>query len=233
MKIAVCDDEIIIRKRIGDLIKKYDNTSDIDEYANGAELLKSEKEYDVIFMDIEMPGPNGMETAETLREKGVSSHIIFLTSHVEFIYNAFKVKAFRFLRKDIDENDFFEALQCAEKELKSLKRIIVRKKDIILSVDVRSVVFLEAFGDGTYIYDKNGNVYECSTQLKTFEDDLSGYGFFRIHRSYLVSLFYVDSIENSFVKMQGVNEPLAISRRKNQRFKDTYLQFIKENARQL
>lgn len=233
MRIGLCDDEVVLRKQIVKLIRKFDTTALIDEYPDGTELLRSKKEYDVIFLDIEMPGPNGMDTAEKLREKGVCSHIIFLTSHVEYIYNAFKVKAFRFLKKDIDEESFFEALQSAEKEINNAKKIVVRKKDTIYEIDVRNVVSMEAFGDGTYIYDNNNAVYECSTQLKSFEDELVEYGFFRIHRSYLVSMAYVNSIVNSQVNMRGFKDPLMISRRKSQKFKDAYFQFIKDNARVL
>ena len=102
MRIAICDDEKIFRDQIKKYILEVSSDSSIDEYTCGDDLAGSESNYDIIFLDIEMPGISGIETAEKLRENGSDADIIFLTSHVEFVYEAFKVRAFRFLQKPID-----------------------------------------------------------------------------------------------------------------------------------
>ena len=166
MRIAVCDDEKILRKQLSAYIKSYSDKSSVDEYENGWELLNSNVYYDIIFLDIEMPGINGMDVAEILRNKCVDTHIVFLTSHIEYIYDAFKVKAFRFLNKPINISELIEAMRGVEAEILNKENIVINRKGRIYYINLKDIVYLEAFGDGTYVYDKYNNVYECSVQLR-------------------------------------------------------------------
>lgn len=231
MKIAICDDEKILRNKLSAYIKSYDDKSVIDEYENGHELLRSSVWYDIIFLDIEMPGINGMSVAEKLRSKNIEARIIFLTSHIECVHDAFKVKAFRFLNKPIDTSAFIEAMKEAETEILNTEKIVINQKGRIYEIDLKDIVYFEAFGDGTYVYDKHNNVYECSTQLKEWDKNLQGKGFFKIHKSFIVSLLYVKKVENNQLELSNTSEPFTISRRNLARFKEEYLQFIKNNAR--
>ena len=131
MDIAICDDEKIFREQIISYLLKYNNKFNIFEYYNGYDLLESEKIFDIIFLDIEMDNINGMIVAEKLRERGVSSIIIFFTSHHEYVHDAFKVKAFRFLNKPIDKVKLVEAILDAETEILNTEKIIISKKGVI------------------------------------------------------------------------------------------------------
>ncbi len=117
MKIAICDDEQIFRDTLYKKLVKYNKTFEIKEFRTGRELIDSRIKFDIIFLDIEMPELNGMDTAKKLRKLSVGSIIIFLTSHIECIQDAFKVKAFRFLSKPVQEDALNEALEEAEKEI--------------------------------------------------------------------------------------------------------------------
>lgn len=85
LNVAVCDDEKIISNEIKNRLHNMYPDHLIDIYDSGSDLLKAKKIYDLIFLDIEMPEVNGMETAEQLRKKGNGEYIIFLTSHTEFV----------------------------------------------------------------------------------------------------------------------------------------------------
>lgn len=132
---------------------------------SGYELLNSEITFDLIFLDIEMPEIDGMKTAELLREKRNESLIIFLTSHTECMPDAFKVKAFRFLSKPIEREGFTEVVVEAKKEFLNGRKIVITVKEEVKLVSQKDIVYLEAFGDGTYIYTKD-EVIESNETLK-------------------------------------------------------------------
>lgn len=99
MKIAICDDEQVMMEHICELVKQYRPDYMVELYGCGEALLEDAQLYDLIFLDIEMPSINGMEVAENLRKMQYSGEIIFLTGYMEYIQEAFKVRAFRYLQK--------------------------------------------------------------------------------------------------------------------------------------
>ena len=231
MKIAICDDEQIFRDTLYKKLVKYNKTFEIKEFRTGRELIDSRIKFDIIFLDIEMPELNGMDTAKKLRKLSVGSIIIFLTSHIECIQDAFKVKAFRFLSKPVQEDALNEALEEAEKEIVGQEKIVINQKGKIFELSVPDVMYFEAFGDGTYVYDNKDNVYECTVALKEWDKRLEGMPFFKIHKSYIVSMMYVSSINNNVLRLEGVDQDFTISRRNITSFKDAYMDFVKNNSR--
>lgn len=233
MRIAVCDDIKGIRMQISSCIKEYNDKFEVYEYADGADLLSAKEQFDLIFLDIEMPGKDGMLVAKEIRERKDDVKIVFLTSHDERIYDAFEVRAFRFLKKPIEKRKLNGVLYHVEDECLQAEKIVIIQKGKIYSVNLQDVVYLEAFGDGTFIYDKWNRVYESLEQLKVWEKRLLGRDFFRIHRSYIISMRHVKEIVNGKLLLEGWKKPLTVSKRKISEFKDKYLQFIKEKARTL
>lgn len=230
-RIAVCDDEKIFREQVIKQIRVYDDRVVLHEYTSGDKLLQTDEVYDLIFLDIEMPGSNGMVTAKKLREKKVESHIVFLTTHKECVFDAFKVRAFRFLNKPVNPAKLREVLQELEKEKQSDERIVVEQKGKSFDILLKHVVYLEAFGDGTYIYDKYGQVYSSSMQLKEWEEKLQEKGFYRIHKSYMVSMAYVKSRDKELLELSDLDVTLKIARRNVGEFKEAYLNYIDKNAK--
>ena len=233
VKVAVCDDEKIIRDQIVTHIAGCGTFFDVQEFSSGVELLQYQESFDIIFLDIEMPELNGMEVADELRVRKTDSCIIFLTSHIECMPEAFKVRAFRFLNKPIDTDTFMEALIEAEKEVKDVETVIIQNKGVVSQIRVKDIVYLEAYGDGTYIYDRFQNVYTSNQSLREWEKKLDNNGFYKIHKSYMVSMYYVKRIDKNLLALEHTQELLTIARRNVTSFKDAYMQFIRMNARVL
>lgn len=231
MRIAVCDDEKIFRDQTISCIKSHDNDYRIYEYKSGQELLCTKEDFDIIFLDIEMPGMDGMSVAKELRSNGVESIIIFLTSHTELVYDSFKVEAFRFLNKPVNQLALKEAIDDAAVKILSTEKLVINQKGKLHNVNLKDIVYLEAFGDGTYIYDKSGNVYEALVQLKEWEQRLKEKNFFKIHKSYIVSLMYVKNLEDGKLELNYSNTVLTVSRRNLKSFRDAYMEFIRSHAR--
>ncbi len=232
MKIAVCDDEQFFRGQIKDCISKVSTDFTCDEYTCGEDVLKSDGGWDIIFLDIDMPGISGIETAEKLREKGCESEIIFLTSHVEFVYEAFKVRAFRFLTKPIDPEKFSEAYKNAVKSCER-EKIVIEYKGTVTELCIEDIVYIESSGEGTFIYDCRGGYCQSPVSLKEWTEKLQNNYFFRIHKTYLISMNYVSSFEKNTVQLIGFRDPFPVARRSATEFRSAYLEFVKENARMM
>lgn len=119
-KIAVCDDELSEIKKICDFITRFSFESEIefivDRYTNGKSLIKAynakTEKYDIIFLDVEMPELNGIETAQLIREfPDRNVLIVFITSYPEYMQDSFDVQAFQYLTKPISYHLFKEKFQ--------------------------------------------------------------------------------------------------------------------------
>lgn len=128
MRVAICDDEAVYREETKKGILAYNSEIEIVEYKDGKELVQSQERFDLIFLDIEMPEMNGMEAAEIVREQKNDVPLVFLTSHDELVYDAFKVRAFRFLRKPVNCEEVQDVLQAVEKEIKQTEKIQIIQK---------------------------------------------------------------------------------------------------------
>lgn len=230
-RIAVCDDEKIFRGKLIKVIREYDDNIYLREYMSGDQFLQSDEVFDLVFLDIEMPGSDGIVTATKFRERDTETKIVFLTSHKECVYEAFKVKAFRFLNKPVSAAKVRETLADFVLECRAKETIIINQKGRTFEIAITQVVYFEAFGDGTYIYDKNGQVYSSTLQLREWEEKLVGKGFFRIHKSYMVSLLYVKRRENELLELKELDVTLKISRRNVGKFAEAYLEYIDKNAK--
>ncbi|MDE7195015.1 MAG: LytTR family DNA-binding domain-containing protein [Oscillospiraceae bacterium] len=232
-KIAVCDDEQIFVDDVVKKLKEQSEQCEISEYISGEEMLNSSLEFDMIFLDIEMTGINGINAAFVLRERGYDGMIIFLTSHTEFMPDAFKVKAFRFLDKPLDSEKFNEAFSEAKKEIMNTEHILLSDRSgKTVYLKLTDIVYLEAYGDGTYIYGKTGKVYDTDKPLRHWKEQIGSEHFFQIHKSFIVSYMYVSDIsKEGKVTVKGFDQPLDISRRNVVPFRKGFFDYIRKHAR--
>ena len=228
LKVAICDDEACIRDTLEKKIHDIKSDYLIQKFSSSSELLDSDVKYDIYFLDIEMPEPDGMETARRIRDKDSLAHIIFLTSHTEFIRSAFKVRAYRYLLKPINSNELAEAVYAANRELIGSCKIAVKTNQETLLIDKNDIICLEAFGDGTYIYTRSG-VITSSLAMK-YILELAGESFFQTHKSFAVSLQHVKNILQNEIEMNYITNTIPISRRKNAQFRKALFDFIRQNA---
>ncbi|MCM1061655.1 MAG: LytTR family DNA-binding domain-containing protein [Eubacterium sp.] len=232
-KIAVCDDEQIFIDNVIENLKARSEQCEISEYISGEELLKSPLDFNIIFLDIEMTGINGLNTAFSLRDQKYDGIIIFLTSHTEFMPDAFKVKAFRFLDKPIEQEKFNEAFSAAQKEILNEEHILLSdKKGKTSYLKLTDIVYLEAYGDGTYIYSKTESVYDTDKPLKYWKEQIGTEHFYQIHKSFIMSYLYVAEIlKEGQVSVKVYGEKLPISRRNVVPFRKGFFDYIKKYAR--
>lgn len=232
MRVAICDDEAIYREETKRGIKAYNKEIEIKEFSDGSELVKSGEQFDLIFLDIEMPVLDGMTTAKHLRRKNVDAEIVFLTSYEKYVYDAFDIRALQFLKKPLEKAKLLKVLKTVEKSLANEEKVELSLDGEKSYVKVKDIVYMESYGDGLFIYDRLGNVYEERRgTLKKWSERLSGKGFTQIHRSFLISMFYVERYGSNQVKMKGIDEKLEVSRRYASGFKEEFMEFVSKNGR--
>lgn len=227
MNIAVCDDETIIREQIKGLIEKQEERSHVEVYETGDEMLTAGKHYDVVFLDIQMEGRNGIETARMIRKREESTILIFITGVKEYVFEAFDVAAFHYLLKPIQEAKFTEvfkrAVKEAERNLETKQKLFIKTKNASLTLNHKDILFVESRGRKVEIHTK-GKVVETYAVMAELESQL-GSGFYRCHRGYLVNMAHIAEYENDSISLSnGENIFMA---------KERYNEFVKEYMRYL
>lgn len=204
IKIAICDDEQFFVDEENNIISNYLNSKklkyEILSYISGQELLKSDiNKYDIIFLDMEMPGMDGMEVAMKLRDKGVNAEIVFVTAYVKYSTQGYHVGAFRYIIKD--NKIEFTINECLEAFIK-IKKICATVLDVVFENSVKKlhtslIVYIESNKhDLIYhvIEDKHIKKYNVRGRVSDCLY-LNKYGIYQVHKGILVNFDYVESIE--------------------------------------
>ena len=237
IKIAVCDDEKNIRSYLDSLIKKQDRECSITEYASADEYLSDGREYDLVFLDIEMESSHtdmdGMGLAGYIRNMEVRKQpiIIFVTGYEKYVYDAFDVGAFQYLVKPVDEQKFAEVFERAVRIVSEAER---RKKKLVLRygserkvIPLSDIYYMESRNHTIVLCLKSGTM-EYAAKMGDLEEELAGQ-FYRIHRGYLINLFHVEGYNRTEVRMAN-GDKLLLSRYKYDGFVQAYMNYISEES---
>lgn len=238
VKIAFCDDDLSVLKELCDLLERYcvDRNRAMEHKAYGSPLdLLSEMErgtrYDILFLDILMPGENGIDTAAEIRSFDNNVKIIFLTSSSEFAVQSYAVGAYFYQLKPIWKESFFCLLDsvlstCEQEQSASL---ILRCKNGITRIELNQLEYCEVIHRTLFFHLHSGKVLESIGNMDEMSNKLLPCGgFFRPHRSYLVNLDYVQSLSYRAITMSCLTE-IPIPRGKYQEVKNAYLAHAFQN----
>lgn len=231
---AVCDDEAAFSHSISSLIqdrfREMHVPVSVYSFTDPAELLKRMDEgqqYDVLFIDIDMPGMDGIEFARRLRAQGDDALLIFVSNKEELVFQTFDVQPFRFIRKryiDREIDDIFRDVT-GELERRSEKwiRFADEAQDTLFSVPVGQVVYVEARGKSCFIHMTHRDE-EVKIRFRKMTGLLEPYGFIQVHRSYYVNPRFIYRISADTVELDdGTSVPL--SRRRREAVKEEYFRW--------
>lgn len=225
IKIGIVDDEKVIRNQLRNFIEKQRINAHIREYGSADEYAMQNQEEDLLFLDIGMTKGdiNGMELAHRIRRReGKQPIIIFVTGFEEFVYEAFDVKAFHYLRKPVNEEKFQQVLhQALESVRPQMFQFQYGGENKSLPID--EIYFIESQNHKIKIYAKKGE-FECYAKIGDIEVELAG-KFFRIHKGYLINMAYVDSYNKTEVLLENGTK-LLISKYKYANFVQEYMKFL-------
>ncbi len=226
IKIGICDDEQIVREllkqKVEICLREAGVRADILFFQRGQELLETEEDLDILFLDIEMPEMDGIEAGKKLRQKGNNCKIIVATSMVERFKEAFYIDAFRFVTKPFEMEEIREALFALLETWHETDKIEVWWKRNPQIISQQDISFIRAIGGEVELFIK-GKKYRKDITLTGLERELSEALFFRISRQYIVNLGEITEQKANIVKVAG--ETLKISVRKQKDFEKAYLRY--------
>ena len=228
--IAICEDEKYILEELYENVKKYVKikglSANISTYTSGEDLLKESAAFDVILLDMKLPGINGVEVARQVSGK---SRIIFITSYQEYAVEAFEVEAVHYLLKPVEEERLYLALDRAVRRSGQVdsQSLTLMKSGETHVLFIRVIFYCEVFNHRVIIHSLQG-AYSYFGALDDLANRLDE-RFFRCHRSYIVNMSYVARQEKGTAILTN-GEKILISRRKQSEFMQKLLHFLKNEV---
>lgn len=235
MRIAICDDEKNIRELLGRKIIKQYPGAEIVLFSCGEELLKSDKQIDILFLDIQMSGIDGMKTAKGLRKKDKNVILIFVTAVEKYVFHAFDVGAFHYIVKPIDDEKFSDVLCRAVDELNSQKLSVKEQEETYLMVNnggvhrkvvIEDIIYAEVFNRKVVIHKINEQI-EYYGKMSELEE-ITGDNFFRPHRAYLINFKYVEKYDANTIYLEKGS--VLMAKQKYPEFVKKYMKYIQKRG---
>jgi len=229
MRFAVCDDEAHFREEIKIAVYEYSSKHRlnivVDEYSCGEDLIASEYNYKIIFLDYKMEGIDGLETAKQLRKMDNRSAIFFMTSFPRFVYEAFEVNTYRFFKKPIDVRKLEKALDEYFNEDRESKPILLKYRSETVCVQAKEIIFLEANNKSCFVHltEIKHNIPRTISQV---EKVLPKNEFIRVHRAFVLNMFYIGSYSGTIVVL-NTGAKIPLSRNYKVAFKEAYMNYVK------
>lgn len=227
MQIAICDNSEIILKRVVSLVEDYAEYNHVDIKYQTFTSYESAKEfiddYDLFILDYNMNDDSinpdtsslmtGMDFAKLVRETSdPHKGVIFLTSYTDIVYEAFEVRTHRFLIKPVEKDKFFKAIDDFLKSTIDSGTILVNVNNEAHVIDVDSIYYFEVTRKDVFIHFED-SVLKCHKTISAFEDELIPFGFFRTHRSYLVNISKIETMNKKSAIMRNGEEVYVSSKK--------------------
>jgi DNA-binding LytR/AlgR family response regulator len=222
IRIVLCDDNKAELEMYTGLCRKISDSHHVDieikAYTSGSDLLfdledpKFFNTLDLLFLDIAMPGVDGLETAKYARKVGYTGLIVFITVCNERYAEAFDVGAFHYITKGEGALRFEEIFMNAVEMSKEIHReqILLSAWGELRQIKIREIYYFEILKGSLRVFYSGDNSFEFNSTLNKIEERLENRGFQRIHRNYLVSLTHMKSVSYSEVVMEnGVVLPVG------------------------
>jgi DNA-binding LytR/AlgR family response regulator len=237
VNIALCDDDNIELENAKNVIKNFiaEKQSDyqitLSTFTNADDLLCHIDKcgsFDLLLLDIIMPGMNGIELATEIRRKDDNCKIIFLTSSPEFAVNSYKVNAFYYLLKPFSEDELKSLLRkvLSQTEKDKSTSIVIKEPGKLTRVQIHTIQYVESVKHTINFHLSNNEALYCYGTINEFEEILlSDKKFIRCHKSFIVNMNYVISISSrDFVLSDKTLIP--ISRQAYGQVKNTYIDYF-------
>ena len=200
----IIEDEKMARRSLENLCQKSDRLQLEGAFENAKDALKAmeEKEVDLIFLDIEMPGMTGIEMLASMT---ISPQVIFTTGNKEYAYEAFEHDITDFLKKPITQSRFLKGVEKAVKRQDQLhaiatasarNEVYLRSEGRYIRIPFESILFFENVGDYIKVVTLEGN-HLIHGSMKSIDARIQHPRFMKVHRSYIVNLDQIKDIEDN------------------------------------
>ena len=229
--IAICDDEKHmsdhIRAMASEFFRKKNREIQLRTFLSGEELLNYDGQIDILFLDIQMNGMDGLETARKLRAGKFRGVLIFITVLKEMVFQSFEVQAYDYLVKPVDEKQFGKTMErlYASMQNASEDSLLVQKGYEGRIIREDEIIFCEIIDRKIYLNLTSDEVVDYYERIENLETKLGSH-FFRCHRSYLINLKHLKGYKNGTAYMDNGKE-VPVSRLRSREFSGVVLQYMK------
>ncbi len=237
MKIAVCDNEQIILNKVSSAIEEYIGKTDFDityeTFTTYESVNERIDEFDLFILDHNMndnlidPDESdlmtGIEFVKYMRQTSdPSKGVIIMTSHHDIVYEAVPMGLVWFLRKPASKEEIFKALDNYFKSIKKSGTIPVRINNDVFFIDINKINYIDVYHKNVFIH-TDDETLRCHKSISDFEEELAPFGFFRTHRSYLVNVSKIKSINSKTATMKN-GDTVCTSEKNYAKLRELYLE---------
>ncbi len=240
MYIAICDDEKDIREMLTEKVQRLYPEAVLRTFSSGEELLASRRPPDILLLDIQMSGRNGMETARELRRNNKRTVLIFVTALEDYVFQAFDVGAFHYLVKPFDDSKFAKVLHRAAEEWaerqkpetvktgKEAPPLMITTGGEHITVSPADILYAEVYNRKIILHTTDQDI-EYYGKMKDLEKKV-GDAFYRTHRAYLVNFNFIRKYDSTTVCL---TKGQALMAKQNYgEFVKCYLRYNQKKGRQ-
>ncbi len=227
MRIAVCDDEKTIREEVKSALSEIAPNAEVSTFENGNMLIKSHdgRAFDIIIMDILMPEISGIETAALIRKKDKKIPIVFLSSSEEFGVASYRVFAFDYLLKPLKKEELSDCILRIISGNRKKESVKITYSGIETEILLSNIECLESDLRKVRFTLTGNREIEVVGKLTDFEGYLLAHGFLRCHKSYILNIEHIDSIDSDTFYLTG-GKAVKISRTYLQSAKKAYFDYV-------
>ncbi len=231
MRILICDDDALIveqlKKYCQDFFDKIHVTCpELVCFSDGETLLSDEGEKDILFLDIEMPGMNGIYVGKELKKHNENLIIFIVTSYSEYLDDAMRFHVFRYLSKPLDKPRFFRNMKDAVDLYNSMTaKIPIETKQGVHTLPASFIIAVEAHGRKVTVHTTQCD-FESVHTMDYWERLLPKNRFFQTHRSFIINFEHVTDFDHTLVNMADNQIHAYLTKRKYSAFKEAYLLYL-------
>ena len=236
-KVAIIDDEKSVAAEIRALLEEYGSERkaefQIQEYGSGDEFLRGgDADFDIILLDINMPGSNGIQVAKRIRRANGEAVIIFCTNYAQYALNGYEVNALGYLIKPIKKGPFWRNLDRTLNVLRNKRqeKLLVKTKDGQVVVNPSDIVYIEVERHNLFFHilaERGTSELRTRGTMREMFDRLQSMNFAKCSACYLVNMEHITSVQKGVVCCTG-GANLFISRKFQKEFMARFMQYIEE-----
>ncbi len=235
MKVAVCEDRDEEAAWLCGVIRRWSAENgipaEITPYADAASFSFALEDalFDALFLDIKMPGEDGVTLAKRLREQAYDMSIVFVTGEKEYVMEGYEVEAVNYLIKPVEEEQVFQCLnRICERNSKQEPFVLLKTEDAVVKLQQREIYLVEVFGH-KLVYTTERGEFEVVSTMKSARQELLEDWFVICHRGVLVNLLHVDFVGKNHLVLaddrRDFCREVPVSRRMYGEVNDAFIRF--------
>lgn len=240
LRVAVCDDDKaalgIIASSLKDVFDAHGVDATTSLFSSATELAKvmPTRRFDLLLLDIDMPGLDGISFARHLRERRDKVDIMYISNREDKVFDSLRVSPVGFIRKSRFLEDMSEVVGtylAARRERSRQSVVVLRDHDAVYPIAVEKIVYIEGHRKQQLVHvEGRDEPITLTRTMGELEEELVGEGFIRIHKGYLVNYRFIQVIDGGDVTLAD-GERLPVSRRKEREAKERLLELVQSNDR--